>query len=133
MRRTTTTAINALREDLREWAKWHHAQLSESEHSGSGWSDTTVIGRAASGLLHQPPGPRIPDGVIPPSGIAPVVHAMRELMGVVDLAPYVGAVREFYRCGEDATAVMRAYGVRLRTANDMRQRGEHVILAFLRA
>lgn len=133
MRRGTSTALAALREDLREWALWHRGERGEAEQSGTGWGSTTVIGRAMAGHLHHPPGPSMPAGVVPPPGVSTVAHAMRELLASPDLAPYVAAMRTYYLADEDVRVVMREYGLRRRTADEARYRGEHAVLAFLRA
>ncbi len=128
------TAVNWLRELLRDWAKWKNGQLTESENMGWGYQAETPLSKAVSGQVSSPLGPSLPTGVIPPYAFHKVSHAMKVLRDDPRLGWYVSATRYFYLNGEDIDAVRAEFGCTSRSAAyALRERGEDAIRAFMRA
>ena len=131
--RKNQTAVNWLKEELREWARWYTGHRIESENSGDGYSSTTVLGQAYNGHIQTPPSSCIPHGVEPPYDLARICHAMINLMGDPRLGWYVQAARVFYLSGENIQAVKNEFKSGHRSSYALVERGEDAIRAFLRA
>lgn len=127
------TSVNWLRELLKEWAQWYTGHRTESEDTGDGWSNTTILGEAVGGHIQCPPTSCIPHGVVPPAGLNEICHAMINLLPDPRLGWYVHACRVYYLRGESVQAVMQECQVGRRAAYDLRDRGEDALRAFLRA
>lgn len=126
----SATAVNWLRELLKDWAAWDNAQ-AEREHPGHGWSDSTPLWHAAHSAGGGTFGSRVPPGVEPPAGLRHVVSAMIVLRGDPVLAYPVNVMRTFYTRGAEVAAA--EFHVSAASVAVLRNQGEMALRAYLRA
>jgi len=125
MQRTDT-----LKEWLRDWAQWFE--------TASGYSDSTVIGRAMAGKLAMCDfGSTIPLGAEPPRSLAALCYAMTSLTDT-EYAEAVRITQAIYKAEAQGKDDPHAYVAAQhrkskRTAYRLRGAGESAIRAWLRA
>ena len=130
VRQEHATAVNWLREALKEWAAWD-AGVADAESPGHGWPGVTPIWQLKHATGHAPMASRIPHGVQPPPSLAKIVSGMIVLGGDPILAYPVNVMRQVYRKGVEAAAV--EFGISPATVAVLRNQGEMALRGYLRA